>query len=422
MRSELFRIPLEVGGLPLFGVGVLLGVVLVVFGGLLFWRAQRHGVDQEFWGYLTPAAIACGVVLLTPRFAPEGVPIRGYGVMLLVAIATGLSMAVHRARERGIAPDTVLSLAFWLFVLGIFGARLFFVIEYWETRFAGQDLMTTLVDVVQFTEGGLVVYGSLIGAGVAFMVFTLRHKLPVLGMADVLAPALAAGLAIGRIGCFLNGCCYGGACDLDWAVTFPKESPPFVDQLVSGEMHGLMLVEGEAEPPALPPLLLAVGGNPSATIPLHKGLRQVASINGYRAENPVEAAAALATVYEQGASLEVKTVDGEVFTAPAATNERSLPVHPTQLYSAINAGLLAWLLWSYYPSRSRDGEVILLLLTIYPISRFLLEVIRTDEDAIFGTGLSISQNVSIAIFALALLAWPLLLRTRPRDAAQPQSA
>jgi phosphatidylglycerol:prolipoprotein diacylglycerol transferase len=89
---------------------------------------------------------------------------------------------------------------------------------------------------------------------------------------------------------------------------------------------------------------------------------------------------------------------------------RSLPVHPTQLYSAIHAGLLAWFLWSWYPFRRRDGEVFALLITIYPISRFLLEIIRIDESAVFGTGLSISQNISLALLASAVGLWIYLLR------------
>jgi phosphatidylglycerol:prolipoprotein diacylglycerol transferase len=93
-----------------------------------------------------------------------------------------------------------------------------------------------------------------------------------------------------------------------------------------------------------------------------------------------------------------------------------LPVHPAQVYSAIDAGLLAWFLWAYYPFRRRDGEVIALLLTIHPISRFMLEIIRTDEPAVWGTGLSISQNISILIFVVAVGLWIYLLR-EPRRVA-----
>jgi phosphatidylglycerol:prolipoprotein diacylglycerol transferase len=93
-------------------------------------------------------------------------------------------------------------------------------------------------------------------------------------------------------------------------------------------------------------------------------------------------------------------------------------VHPTQVYSAIDAGLLAWLLWSYFPFRRHDGECLALLLTIHPITRFLLEVIRTDEPAVFGSGLSISQNISIALLACAAALWWYLSR-QPRGVTWP---
>jgi phosphatidylglycerol:prolipoprotein diacylglycerol transferase len=96
-------------------------------------------------------------------------------------------------------------------------------------------------------------------------------------------------------------------------------------------------------------------------------------------------------------------------------------VHPTQVYSAVDAALLAWLLWSYYPFRGRDGEAIALLLTIHPITRFLLEIIRTDEPAVFGTGMSISQNISLLLLAVAGLLWWYVSR-QPRGVAWPLAA
>ena len=83
-------------------------------------------------------------------------------------------------------------------------------------------------------------------------------------------------------------------------------------------------------------------------------------------------------------------------------------MHPTQIYSSINAALLAWVLWAFYPFRRRDGEVVALMVLLYPISRFLLEMIRIDESAVFGTGLSISQNISVALFVLAVGFWVFL--------------
>jgi phosphatidylglycerol:prolipoprotein diacylglycerol transferase len=109
--------------------------------------------------------------------------------------------------------------------------------------------------------------------------------------------------------------------------------------------------------------------------------------------------------------------DGAAITLAAVTPPpRSLPVHPTQIYSAITAALLAWVLWSFYPLRRRDGEVTALMITLYPIARFLLEMIRVDEPSVFGTGLSISQNISVGLLAIALGLWIWLIK-RPRQLA-----
>ena len=91
---------------------------------------------------------------------------------------------------------------------------------------------------------------------------------------------------------------------------------------------------------------------------------------------------------------------------------RSLPVHPTQLYSTIDALILCFLLLCYDRFRRRDGELTALMMTIYPITRFLIENIRTDEAAIWGTGLHISQNISLGILAVAICLWIYILRGR----------
>ena len=92
---------------------------------------------------------------------------------------------------------------------------------------------------------------------------------------------------------------------------------------------------------------------------------------------------------------------------------RSKELHPTQLYSAANAALLSLLLWSFFPFRRRDGQVFALMLTIYPISRFLLEQIRNDEAGQWGTSLTVSQWVSVGILILAGVLWTYLAR-QPR--------
>ena len=98
---------------------------------------------------------------------------------------------------------------------------------------------------------------------------------------------------------------------------------------------------------------------------------------------------------------------------------RSLPIHPTQLYSALDAGLLALVLWVLYPFRRKDGEIFALLITVHPITRFLLESIRTDETGQFGTDLTISQWISIGILVAGAGFW-YYVEKQPRGSALPR--
>ena len=99
-------------------------------------------------------------------------------------------------------------------------------------------------NILSYTEGGLVVYGSFIGAMIGFTWHVRRRGLPGLAMSDLIAPSMLAGLAFGRIGCLLNGCCYGGESDIPWAIQFPRErsqghlSAPFADQAAAGRFYG----------------------------------------------------------------------------------------------------------------------------------------------------------------------------------------
>ena len=114
-----------------------------------------------------------------------------------------------------------------------------------------------------------------------------------------------------------------------------------------------------------------------------------------------------------GAMIEIKVNDDpSPKTLNFPSHPRSRPVHPTQIYSSINAALICLLMLAIYPYRTRDGQVIALMLTIYPITRFLLEIIRTDESAVFGSGMSISQNVSVLLILGIVGLWAYVLRNR----------
>ena len=94
-------------------------------------------------------------------------------------------------------------------------------------------------------------------------------------------------------------------------------------------------------------------------------------------------------------------------------------MHPTQLYSAIGALLLALFLLAWYPLRRHEGEVTALMISIYPIMRILEESIRTDEPLIGRTGMTVSQNVSVLLLALAVTLWIFILRGPRLKYAEP---
>jgi phosphatidylglycerol:prolipoprotein diacylglycerol transferase len=415
MCSELFRIPYEVGGVPIFGVGVLLAIWAIASAASIAGLVRRHGWGAETWSAVPMLLLVGAAIVFLPKLFPDGLPIRGYGVMLLAGIVSGVGLAMYRASKGGLDPEIILSLAIWAVICGVIGARLFYVVEYWNEKFAGKGVRDTLLEILNVPQGGLVIYGGFFGAAVGFVAFVRKQRLPILAMADLVTPSLMVGLALGRIGCLLNGCCYGGQTDWPWHVTFPRESPPYMDQAERGELLGFRLESRESVP--------VVAGRVDANSPgAAAGLKvgdQVQAIDG----TPVASLAAARALTFKGfgspRTLRLTLADGRTINiAPVEPPVRSRPVHPTQIYSAIDAGLLAWLLWAYFPFRSRDGECVALMLTIHPVTRFLLEVIRTDEPSVFGTGLSISQNISIVLLACAAVLWWYLLR-RPRGVTWP---
>ncbi|MEX1223868.1 MAG: prolipoprotein diacylglyceryl transferase family protein, partial [Pirellulales bacterium] len=254
MLQTLFTIPSELFGLPVFGVGLLLAAWLLASGALIGWSVWRNGWGGETLTHLPVLVIvALAIIFVLPHLVVgDGVPIRGYGVMMLVGVIAGVGLAMQRAQAARIDPEQILSLAFWLFAAGIAGARLFHVIEYWEDRYyqtkdGSFDAVATFKQVINIPAGGLVVYGSLIAGSIALVWFVRRNKLPGLALCDLIAPSMVLGLAFGRIGCLLNGCCFGGVCEppLPWQVTFPQEAPPYGRQVEKGLLFGLQIGESD---------------------------------------------------------------------------------------------------------------------------------------------------------------------------------
>lgn len=417
MLRTLFYIPAEIAGVPMFGFGLLLVVWAVASLLLLGWLLRRQGLNADTLGYV-PLLLLVGAAIywvLPALSEAEGLPVRSYGTMLLIAVVSGTALAVYRAGRVGVSSDAIFALAFWGFLGGIAGARLFYVIEYWPT-FQRPTLIGTVLAAINIAEGGLVVYGSLLGGLVGLLYSIVRQRLPVLAALDLIAPCMVLGLAIGRFGCLLNGCCYGHVTECPWGIAFPWQSPAHIHQVEHGQtfLHGLRF-DGDRFDPAV---IAEVDPHaPAAAAGLRAGQR-IIQLGEVPISTVAQARYWLLQVDEPGIEVSVFTADvAEPYrwTVPDPL-PRSRPVHPTQLYSSINALLLCLLLLSFEPYQRRDGQLFALLLTIYPVTRFLLEVIRTDESAIFGTGLSISQNVSLLILLGIVLFWSYVMMQPPGNA------
>jgi phosphatidylglycerol:prolipoprotein diacylglycerol transferase len=160
-----------------------------------------------------------------------------YGVMMALAFLTGLWTASRRGLLEGIAPETVLDLGPWLIIGGIVGGRTLYVITFWHEQFASQPFY----EVFMVQKGGLVFYGGLIGASLGYIIYARLKKFPLWKGADVLAPSIALGYFFGRIGCLMNGCCYGRVCDLPWAIHFPPGHDTYPNGVHPTEIYESLL-------------------------------------------------------------------------------------------------------------------------------------------------------------------------------------
>lgn len=161
-----------------------------------------------------------------------GLKVHGFSVMLVVAAASGVYLTAWRARREKIHPDVVFELAVWLLTGGFVGARALFLIR-------NPGMVHSFWDIFKVWQGGIVFYGCIIGGLIGSLMYWVRRPFPFRAMCDAVAPALAIGIVLGRVGCLLNGCCFGAVCELPWAMTFPGESLPWLHHVESGWLSPL---------------------------------------------------------------------------------------------------------------------------------------------------------------------------------------
>jgi len=171
--------------------------------------------------HLFPSSRSRYVLIVHPIALKLGpLTIHWFGVMIALAFLAGMWTAVRRAPLAGVGGEHIADLVVpWLLLGGVLGARLLYIVTYWQESFAGKPW----TEIFMIQRGGLVFYGGLIGASLTTILFARLRKLPLWKLADIFAPSIALGSMFGRIGCFMNGCCFGRACELPWAIRFPAD-------------------------------------------------------------------------------------------------------------------------------------------------------------------------------------------------------
>jgi len=285
--------------------------------------------------------------------------VKSYGLMMVVGFLAAMYLIRRLSRQMGHDAEHITTAALYSLICGVIGSRIFYVIHYWQ-QFRGRGLL----DIFAVWKGGLELLGGVTTAILIIAIYLRAKKLPVRRYLDILAMGLMLALVFGRIGCILNGCCFGRPTTCPVGIHFPYASLAYQSQIMPD------IDRNRAEP--------------------YLDLPAEFFTNGYL--KPYEI-----------------LTDEQKFEVTKG-KYRALPVHPTQLYSSALALLVCLLLYLFWrwggsftkkgkspPAIAKSGSTFALMFILYSVCRFFLEFVR-DDNPIDTNGLTISQNINIAAF------------------------
>ena len=165
------------------------------------------------------------------------ITIFSYGTILALSFVVCISLMISQRNRIGMSSQQIYDMTVWTIVGGLLGARLTYVILHWD------EFSKNLTEIIMIHRGGLAFFGSYIGGAAALTLFLKKHRLPFLKFADFFSPFVALGHAVGRIGCFMNGCCYGRPTECFFGVTFPAGSLPASHYGLNHHIHPTQLYE-----------------------------------------------------------------------------------------------------------------------------------------------------------------------------------
>ena len=344
MHPILFEIPLPAWQLPFLPLLLVCSAIAVLVS-FLGWRARAK--DLLLMG--AGASVVCSVLALRLRgesLTVTNLPIYGYGTLLACSFILGWIVTMTLARRGGVSQSHAAGAFFATALSALAGARILYTL----TNLSQFEDIATVLD---FHGGGLVAYGGFIGGFLGAGLYSRATGMSLLLWADAAAPAVALGLCITRIGCYLFGCDFG---------------KPF----------------GQAAPA----WLRAVGTFPRWDYP----------------SLPIGT----------GAPAWQRHVDQGWIDYDAVA---SLPVHPTQLYESAVGLVLFLCLLALWQRRQFPGQVLVSLAIGYGVARYVLELWRDDpERGAFGPAWSLHVGTSVALTAIAaaMIVGPLRSLVNPR--------
>ena len=311
--------------------------------------------------------------------------VHSFGPMVVLGFTFGFFLVRRLSRYITSDPQVIYNVILYCLISGVVGARAFYVVHHLY-QFRGN-----WPSIIATWQGGLEFYGGVIFA-VPVIIFYLRHyKLPIRPYLDILAIGLMAGLTFGRIGCFLNGCCFGKPTDFPLAVCFPYDSFAYNSQMN--------------------PNFKRNRPEPQLQIPPDYFIFIDEQDTGY-----------LKTFEDLSSEQQLEVTKGKY---------RCLPIHPTQLYSSANAAILCILLFLFWRRSLKNtgtrklfiqpGHTFALAFILYGITRFILESLRDDNPfehawwAIYKGG-TVSQNIGIYMVIMGVVLTVLFHKIKPKEA------
>ena len=207
----MFPIICKIVPFSIYTYAIIVTAIAAIGMVMLLAMPHKDGFKRQQIAAVLFWVLALSILAMIPMFMP--VTIHAYGLLLAIAVLTSTFLLVHDARASNIKPEVIYDLVFWAMVGGIIGARAFYVLLNYPFYAANP------YEILMIQKGGLAWQGGLIVGGLATVLFIRGRKLFLPVMLDLCAPYLALGQSIGRIGCLLNGCCYGKA--VEWGLYFP---------------------------------------------------------------------------------------------------------------------------------------------------------------------------------------------------------